>query len=890
MGYSYRTSAPRVSFFYACGTSYLIDLFGIGYSTIGGGNNFYIPGVNGGSATWDGAPKNDPFPSMLDPTLFDAKKITPFADALFPMKDSVTQGVASTIAMIKATPGPFCLGGYSQGAMVMSQVYNEIRSGSLTARASDFLGAVTFGNPFREINHTWPGSTWSGSWDAPGSTSGGHGCFPSTYRLSGTEAKWWDFANVNDIITAVSDTTAGVGEQNLVGLLTEYWDGISMTSFLTTYFATAGFPNLASAQAQISSIVTAVAGGGGGHVTYPIAPPPGNPQNGLTSYQIALNYLHSLALSWRANNNRPGVNGPARCFPPGQISLLGENLLVQNTTPHITYVGHEQTPFYIAGPLAPTPGAQNGISALSISGLTPPFQHVDNQGARQDGITYLDSVYDPAEIDVQVEASGLTANDMRDVMRSWIGASDAKRQGRLSVFTPDNGEWWAKVRELKTFTDPITQSGSVPGTQRFTWAWRNDDAFWQSFDSVATFQLGLQTVSDTFTGSANTTLGANWTQTYSGAGGAGVCGLTGNGNANWQPSGSAARQVINRHNTTSTTDNQVVSVQFAAPVGFDLLGGVYIDILARMNSTSTDYIRARIGGNGVLNTITLSSFIGGAETVLWWQPLLIPPVWNETWTLICGTTNGARNFKIQRGDYLAVGPVLSSLGVTIGGTVTVVDFTEKGTQSGLGSTHRGWGWGMAAGPGILPPYLDQVPPPNIELWAAGDNTGVSQNGFLPLVNRGDQDGWPRYLLYGPGTFTLSDGPAHTGGNTVTFGPLLEGQVAMLTTLPRLRGVVDLSPNQPAQTSNIFQSLMSELVSFATNNNVPPLLEQFESVFGILPPQGNMYSLLNGRFTTPVPPKFDSQPPVVSNIAVSIANGNASSKVVAALTPQRRWPL
>ncbi|MGC7220089.1 hypothetical protein RBA39_23365, partial [Mycobacteroides abscessus subsp. massiliense] len=93
-----------------------------------------------------------------------------------------------------------------------------------------------------------------------------------------------------------------------------------------------------------------------------------------------------------------------------------------------------------------------------------------------------------------------------------------------------------------------------------------------------------------------------------------------------------------------------------------------------------------------------------------------------------------------------------------------------------------------------------------------------------------------------------------------FGPLLEGQIAQITTLPRLRGVVDLSPDQPEQDLDEFQDIMKRLISLATNGNVPPLLEWFESQFGIRPPQGMLYALLGGRFTRPWPGKEEGMLP------------------------------
>lgn len=596
-------------------------------------------------------------------------------------------------------------------------------------------------------------------------------------------------------------------------------------------------------------------------------------------------------------------------YPPGVISTYGSNLAKENRAPHITYVAPNGTKFYLAGPLAPMPGAQNGLTMLSVQGLNPPFKHLDNQGARQDGTSWYDSVYEPGEIDMVVEATGLTPANMRAVMRSWQAAWNPKVQGRLHVFTPDCGEWWARVRHLKTFTDPITYSHENYGKQKFTWSARNDDAFWESFDSVGSFKMTLTSATDSFNGAATASLGGNWSQTYWGvSGGArttagagtGTMGLGGDGNAHWTISGTGAREVVNRRITTnaaSSTDYQKISVTINAPVAFDLYGGVYFDIWGRMD-TFGNGIRARIGGNGLINLVILSRFKGGTatvaptETVMEWRPLVIAPLWNEKWTLLCGTSNSARNFKIQRGDGF-----------------TVINHTENGSGSLVGAGYRGWGWGAAAGPSqnFTPLNLIhavQVPPPDIQAWEAADNATVTQSGSIPLVNRGDVEAWPRYLCYGPGTFTFGDG-ADSVTNKVSFGPLLEDQVVLVTTLPRLRGVVDLSKsslNQQVVDGKIIpltvpnndltwlQQQIKNLIDFATNSNVPPLLQQFESLFGILPPQGALYSLLDGRFTKPIAAKDNDAAAVVSKISVTITNGNADSKVVGAITPRCRWPM
>lgn len=176
---------------------------------------------------------------------------------------------------------------------------------------------------------------------------------------------------------------------------------------------------------------------------------------------------------------------------------------------------------------------------------------------------------------------------------------------------------------------------------------------------------------------------------------------------------------------------------------------------------------------------------------------------------------------------------------------------------------------------------------SVSKFQPGDSGGT---GFIQLANRGDQPGWPRYTVYGPGTFNIANGPGST--QMIKFGPILAGQIVLLTTQPRLRSVVDLSPvsiTTTPQELTQFQELIEALVNLASLGNTPPLLELFESVFGILPPQGILYKLLEGRFTKSIAPKPEGVPPITSKIACSITGGNASSKINAAVTPKRRYP-
>ena len=339
-------------------------------------------------------------------------------------------------------------------------------------------------------------------------------------------------------------------------------------------------------------------------------------------------------------------------YPPGPITPLGAAMLLSGNQATVSYVGWEGTTFNIMGGMAPQMDYQNGLIVRQISGLQAPARFLDNQGARQDGTTYLDSVREPAQIDMVLEAWGATPDQFRQTMRAWIGAWRFDQVGVLHWNTQRMGEWYMPVRQAKSMPDQLQQYPAMHRRQILTWTARGDSSFWYGPDSVAAF----------------------------------------------------------------------------------------------------------VSGNG--------------------------------------------------------------------------------------------------------------------------------SGFNAVVNLGTEPAWLRHLCYGPGEFYIGDG---ISGNVLSFGPLYAGQVALITTLPRLRSVVDLSASAPAQVFGPIQKVVAALVNFATSSNTPPLLQYFESLFGIVPPNGPMYSLLNGRFTQPIAGKLEGIGPVAAHIPVGISGGNGNSKIITAITPQRTYP-
>lgn len=314
----------KITFFYCTGTAYSLSILNNALKIGLGGQIFwgdpsvnpdklaqvtsYVAGLDGKTYPWDGSVFNDPFPFMLDTSIWEPVRI-PYADAAITflsngqlvggMGASIDDGVSKVMAKIIALPpgAPFAIGGYSQGAAVMSSIYNEIRSGSLASRASSFLGGVMFGNPRRQVDFRGEvGGTWSGAWDVPGSNTGGHGSFPATgpwARLSGCEGtKWIEFAAPNDIITATGDSQTGTywtqGNDALLSLLYSQFAGPIVLEAILSSLPVVGpafaSPVLAALQTAgsvggamnylIDAAGTMGAISGAGHVIYPVLPPP----------------------------------------------------------------------------------------------------------------------------------------------------------------------------------------------------------------------------------------------------------------------------------------------------------------------------------------------------------------------------------------------------------------------------------------------------------------------------------------------------------------------------------------------------------------------------------------------------------------------------------------
>jgi hypothetical protein len=296
--------------YYANGTNYLLSWAEVSYGIIAPpGETRNVKGVNGEFYAWDGNTDNDPFPRLLDPNLWSYRRVE-YPATILNMAGSIKAGADWTIARIKETPGPFALGGYSQGAAVAGAVYDACRQGELADRRSDLRGVVTFGSPVREAGHTYEGSSgYSGAFDIFGSTRGSHGVFPN--RLKNTEPFVYDFVMPDEVITGVSDSPMGKLWTAAAGFLLSNNLALAAASFIPV----ASMVNAAAGAISVTDPLTGATfnPGGGGHVRYPFFPPPNSdgiiPASGDTCYQIGARFLNSVGAQIKEQMN-PTVPTP----------------------------------------------------------------------------------------------------------------------------------------------------------------------------------------------------------------------------------------------------------------------------------------------------------------------------------------------------------------------------------------------------------------------------------------------------------------------------------------------------------------------------------------------------------------------------------------------------
>ena len=131
----------------------------------------------------------------------------------YPMSVAVNTAVGKAVDLIGRTPGRFILVGTGIGAVVASNVYDQLRSGVLQSRNGELVLGVVFMNPRRQSGHSFPGCT----------DPGGAGILQP--NLVSCEDRWWDFPLANDPASCWPNDGSQLGT----------WGRDLFGSFMSTY-------------------------------------------------------------------------------------------------------------------------------------------------------------------------------------------------------------------------------------------------------------------------------------------------------------------------------------------------------------------------------------------------------------------------------------------------------------------------------------------------------------------------------------------------------------------------------------------------------------------------------------------------------------------------------
>jgi len=538
------------------------------------------------------------------------------------------------------------------------------------------------------------------------------------------------------------------------------------------------------------------------------------------------------------------VAGPVITYPAGPMVPHGIYHLLKGDRPEVSLQSFNDTIcFYLMGGRSEVDRTRpESVQLVELKGLIAPWETIDQQGANEDGVTFIDALYGPIRVSARVVVRGRDAKTTKRVQRHLFESLDVKQQSELGWISHDLGYWWAPVRWWEA--PPNNYSGKA-NRQEWTLTLRADTGFWQSYPDTDSFSLLYEDMVDTFHYVTRDTqnLGYQWPQYYSGTGG-GYMYADGN-RALWEDEGGLftdSRTVVNGPypDFETVTDNQVVTMRLGSIPEWSTASGAN-DVWARMGrDESGDWDGTGIRLRATLGSVEISAWHN--FTQLWTREKKIPfltPHKDDEYQLVAGYIGDPRLFKVLKN----------------GGELFA--YKETGTISYLGADYRGVGFGVRAGGALI----TQDTPSTVSKVSAGDNTEVTRYGFINRRNAGDQDVYDEYTLYGPGTFGIGNGPGST--DMVEIGPLDAGQVVHIRTDPRKRGVFDLSKVSAAATPYLFGAQ----------------------------PSDELYRKISGRFSqNQIPRKQPGERVQTHQVAVSMATGcNADSKIVAALVPLRRYP-
>lgn len=404
------------------------------------------------------------------------------------------------------------------------------------------------------------------------------------------------------------------------------------------------------------------------------------------------------------------------------------------------------------------------IHVTKMSGLIAPWETIDQQGATEDGVSFVDALYGPTEVDVEVKLVARDAKHLRRLRRHLFECLDVKSQSEFGFMTHELGYWWAPIRWWKKPDNP--ESGPQQCTQTLTLRLRGDSGFWQSFPDLNSFGFAYEDMKDEFDVDYSGDLGPNWPQYYTGTG-TGYLHTT-SGLAAWvdDPDSiffTGTRRVIigPYKDYSNAADDGGVGIIFNNTPEYSPGEGAANDLWIRMGRDADgnwdgNGVRGRIGW-GYLQLTMFKNFV---EIKNHTQYELWPPYLGEEWRLQAT----GRNFQMVRINFL--------------GANIVMNYTETGSDLSLiGSDYRGVGFGMQGGAAFLtqatPAQVREIGADAGTLDTFGTNTATDLGANWPLRYSGLNDAYV-HAYSGSAEWVDNSG---TGSQEVVNGPYKDFETA-----------------------------------------------------------------------------------------------------------------
>jgi hypothetical protein len=201
----------------------------------------------------------------------------------FPLSIGEKSGVAEMATQMQAHPGPFLVSCWSLGAIVWTDVYRKLGTPGWPP-LSDFKGATTFGNPYRQAG-AWAPHVGGLPYGYTAADPGGAGVGGPRNNMSNTPDTWHDYAHPGDMYTCCPTDETGADIRIIFDFVLTQWTG-AVTDLVAFVEQGVSQGVLKSGWHILWAIIDAVTFYGGGtrqHVNYNPGP--------------SMNYLAALAKS-----------------------------------------------------------------------------------------------------------------------------------------------------------------------------------------------------------------------------------------------------------------------------------------------------------------------------------------------------------------------------------------------------------------------------------------------------------------------------------------------------------------------------------------------------------------------------------------------------------------